>query len=393
MSQEEKTSQASKNGINTRLAHIGHDPSDYFGFVNPPVVHASTVLFPDYDTMKNRSQKYLYGTRGTPTTDALCQALDELEGSAGTVLVPSGLVAISLPLLAFLSAGDHCLVVDSVYSPTRNFCNTVLTRMGIDVEYFDPDLSTRLSEKIKPNTKVIFLEAPASNTFEMIDIPAIVDAIGEKDIITMMDNTWATPLLYKPLDHGIDISIHALTKYPAGHSDLVMGSVSANEKCWKQLLSTHGAMGLCGNGDDAYLVLRGLRTMGIRLERVAKSAMEIAKWLEERNDISRVLYPALTSDPGYGIWKRDFCGASGLLGFVIRDASLEAGAKFIDALQLIGRGYSWAGHESLCVLPDLSDRTITKTPSDGMLVRLQVGLEDVPDLILDLEQALDAVGT
>lgn len=379
------------HGINTRLAHIGHNPDDYYGFVNPPVVHASTVLFPDYETMVNRSQKYLYGTRGTPTTDALCNALDELEGAAGTVLVSSGLVAVSLPLLAFLGAGDHCLIVDSVYSPTRNFADTVMTRMGVEIEYFAPDIGSEISNLIRSNTKVIFTEAPASNTFEMMDLPAIVNAVQGTDIVTMIDNTWATPLLFKPLDNGIDISIHALTKYPGGHSDLVMGSVSSNERCWKQLLSTHGAMGLCGNGDDAFLVLRGLRTMGVRMERHTKTAMQVAEWLQTNSKVSQVLYPALPGDPGHDLWKRDFKGASGLFGFVIRDATLEQAARFINALKIFGRGYSWAGHESLCVLPNLSDRVIAKGPENGVLARLQIGLEDAEDLIGDLYQALGQV--
>ena len=216
-----------KMGMNTQLAHLGNDPRDFHGFVNPPVVHASTVLFPDAATMAARNQKYTYGTRGTPTSEALCKAIDHLEGSAGTVAVPSGLVAVTLPLLAFLAAGDHVLITDSVYHPTRNFADTVLKRFGVEVGYYDPEAGTEVASLLKPNTKVVFTESPASNTFEMQDIPAISEAAHAAGAIVMMDNTWATPLHFRPLDHGVDISIHAATKYPAGHSDVLIGSVSA----------------------------------------------------------------------------------------------------------------------------------------------------------------------
>ena len=379
-------------GIDTRLARAGNHPRDYHGFVNPPVVHASTVLFPDYETMRTRNQKYTYGTRGTPTTAALCEALNELEGSAGTVLVPSGLTAVALPMLAFLNSGDHCLVLDSVYEPTRNFCNSVLSRMGVEVEYYDPHLGGDISKLMRENTKVVFTESPGSNTFEIQDIPAIVKVAHANDAVVMIDNTWATPLFFKPLDHGVDVSIHALTKYPGGHSDLVMGSVSANQKHFKQLLSTHGAMGLCGNGDDAYLVLRGLRTMAVRLERHQKNALEVARWLSSQPGVARVLHPALPDDPGHKLWKRDFTGSSGLFGFVLKDASIDQAAAFLDSLTLFGLGYSWAGYESLAVIVGLSDRTIAKGADDGILIRLQIGLEDPQDLIADLEQAIGKSG-
>ncbi|TJW39284.1 MAG: cystathionine beta-lyase, partial [Mesorhizobium sp.] len=255
----------SEMGINTRLAHSGNNPRDYFGFVNPPVVHASTVLYPDAATMAARSQKYTYGTRGTPTTDALALAIDALEGSAGTIVVPSGLAAVTVPLLAFLSAGDHLLIVDSVYHPTRNFADTMLKRLGIEVEYYDPHVGAGIAALIKSNTKVVFTESPASNTFEVQDIPAIAKVAHAAGAVVMMDNTWATPLYFRPLDHGVDISIHAATKYPAGHSDVLLGTVSATAACWKQLCETFYTMGCCAGPDDVYQVLRGLRTMGVRL--------------------------------------------------------------------------------------------------------------------------------
>ena len=376
----------------TILTHAGNNPDGFYGFVNPPVVHASTVLYPDYETMRTRNQKYTYGTRGTPTTDALCQALDALEGSAGTVLVPSGLAAVTIPLLAFVNAGDHILVLDSCYGPTRDFCDKVLARLGVDIEYYDPLIGSEIEKLIRENTSVIFTESPGSNTFEIQDIPAICKAAHAHDIIVMIDNTWATPLYFKPLDHGVDISIHALTKYPAGHSDLVLGSISANERCWKQLQKHHAIMGCCGSPDDSYLTLRGLRSMGVRIREHEKNALAMAKWLETHPAVGQVLHPALPSHPQHELWKRDFKGSTGLFGFTLKTDDMEKAARFYDALDLIGRGYSWAGYESLAVLVNLSDRTIAKGPEDGVLVRLQVGLEDPEDLKADLEQAMRAAG-
>ena len=298
-------------GINTRLAHSGHDPHGYFGFVNPPVVHASTVLFPNAATMESRNQKYVYGTRGTPTSDALAEAIDELEGSAGTIIVPSGLAAVTIPLLAFLSAGDHILIVDSVYHPTRHFADTMLKRLGVEVEYYDPHAGADIAALMKENTRVVFTESPGSNTFEMQDIPAIARAAKARGAVVMMDNTWATPIHFRPLEHGVDISIHAATKYPAGHSDVLLGTVSANEAAWGQLHETHIAMGCCAAPDDVYQVLRGLRTMGVRLDRHEATALELARWLEGQPGVARVLHPALPGFPGHDLWKRDFSGASG----------------------------------------------------------------------------------
>lgn len=382
--------QAMKN--DTKLTHVGNHPEDYHGFVNPPVVHASTVLYPDYATMRDRSQKYTYGTRGTPTTDALCEVLDELEGSAGTVLVPSGLAAVTIPLLAFVSGGDHILVLDSCYSPTRDFCDKVLARMGVDVEYYDPLIGGGISALIRDNTSVIFTESPGSNTFEIQDIPAICKAAHERNAIVMIDNTWATPLYFKPLEHGVDISIHALTKYPAGHSDLVLGSVSANERCWKRLHTHHGIMGCCASPDDTYLTLRGIRSMGVRIREHEKNAIEMATWLEANPAVATVMHPALPSHPQHDLWKRDFKGSTGLFGFTLKTDDMEKAARFYDALNLIGRGYSWAGYESLAVLASLSDRQIAKGTGDGVLVRLNVGLEDPEDLKADITQALRAGG-
>ena len=383
---------ADKNGkgINTRLAHAGYNPRDFHGFVNPPVVHASTVLFPDAKTMATRNQKYTYGTRGTPTTDALALAIDELEGSAGTVIVPSGLAAVTVPLLAFLSAGDHLLIVDSVYHPTRNFADTMLKRLGVTTEYYDPSIGAGIADLMRPETKVVFTESPGSNTFEMQDIPAIAKAARARDAIVMMDNTWATPIYFKPLDHGVDISIHAATKYPAGHSDVLLGTVSANERCWPTLREGFQTLGACAAPDDSYQVLRGLRTMGVRLAQHQKSALEIARWLEGQPGVARVLHPALESFPGHALWKRDFCGASGIFSIVLDGGGEKQAHAFLDALEIFGLGYSWGGYESLAVHVFLGDRTVAKGDHEGPVMRLQIGLEDADDLKADLERGLEA---
>jgi cystathionine beta-lyase len=385
---------AESYGINTRLAHGGYNPRDYHGFVNPPVVHASTVLFPDARTMDKRAQKYTYGTRGTPTTDALAEAINELEGSAGTILIPSGLAAVTVPLLAFAKAGDHILVVDSVYHPTRNFCDTMLTRLGVETEYYDPTIGADIAKLMRPNTSIVHTEAPGSNTFEMQDIRAIADAAHARDAVVMMDNTWATPLYFKALDFGVDVSMHAATKYPSGHSDVLFGTVSANAKHWDQLREANITLGTCASPDDSYQILRGLRTMGIRLERHQQSALELAQWLEGHEDVVKVLHPALPSFEGYDIWKRDFKGASGLFSIVLREPDpakhKTRGYAFLDALRIFGLGYSWGGYESLAVIPNLTDRKVAKAPEGGPVIRLQIGLEDVADLKRDIEAGFAA---
>ena len=381
-------------GTDTRLCHLGHDPASFHGFVNPPVVRASTVLFPDTATMETHGQKYTYGTRGTPTTDALCEAINALEGSAGTILVPSGLAAISVPFLAFLSAGDHALIVDSVYAPCRHFCDTMMTRLGVEFEYYDPAIGEGLEQLIRSNTRLVHTEAPGSNTFEMQDIRLISEIAHRHGCVVTMDNTWATPLYFKPLEFGVDVSIHAATKYPSGHSDILMGTVSANARCWPQLKEGNGALGICGAPDDSYQILRGLRTMRIRLAHHEKSALEIANWLESRSDVARVLHPALPSFPGHDLWKRDFKGASGIFSMVFggedKAVSKARSKAFLDALHIFGLGYSWGGYESLALMVKLDDRKIRKAPEDGQVIRLQIGLENVEDLIADLERGFAA---
>lgn len=381
-------------GINTRLAHSGNNPRDFFGFVNPPVVHASTVLFPDAATMVSRDQKYTYGTHGTPTTDALNSAINELEGSEGTIAVPSGLAAVTVPFLSVLSAGDHLLVVDSIYGPTRKFCQDMLAKFGVETTYYDPMIGSDIESLMRPNTKLVHTEAPGSNTFEMQDIPAIAEVAHAHGALVSMDNTWATPLYFKPLDHGVDLSIHAATKYPAGHSDILIGTVSANKRAWPALTNTFSMLGICAAPDDAYMTLRGLRTMGIRLARHQESTLAIARALESMPGVARVLHPALESFPGHALWKRDFCGSSGIFSIVLDVANPEhhqaKAHAFLDALEIFGLGYSWGGYESLAVHANLSDRTIAMPPKEGPVIRLQIGLEDVEDLMVDIERGLAA---
>jgi cystathionine beta-lyase len=382
-------------GPNTQLIHAGYDPFDYHGFINPPTVRASTVLFPDARTMETHGQKYTYGTRGTPTTDALCEAINELEGAAGTILLPSGLAAVTVTFLAYLAAGDHALIVDSVYGNVRHFCDTMLTCLGIEVEYYDPSLGTAIEALIKPNTRLVHTESPGSNTFELQDIPEIAAAAHRHGAVVTMDNTWATPLNFRPLDFGVDVSIQASTKYPAGHADVLMGTASANAQHWGRLNRVNGALGLCGAPEDAYQVLRGLRTMGVRLERHQASARSIAEWLESRDDVARVLHPALPSFPGHHIWKRDFKGASGVFSFVLtgsrgQDFKVQA-RTFLNGLRLFGLGYSWGGFQSLALQVDLSERNVLRAPSEGPVIRLQIGLEDVVDLKADLARGFDAM--
>ncbi len=383
-------SDSANKGINTRLAHSGNNPRDFFGFVNPPVVHASTVLYPDYDTMAKRAQRYVYGTHGTPTTDALVAALNELEGAAGTVLAPSGLAAITVPLLGFVSAGDHVLIVDSVYFPTRRFADSMLKRLGVEVEYYDPHLGSEIAELMRPNTSVVFTESPGSGTFEMQDIPAIAKAAHEGGAIVMMDNTWATPLYFRALDFGVDVVIHAATKYMNGHSDVLFGTMSANEAAWPRLQEAFQTLGATPSPDDTYQVLRGLRTLGVRLAHQEKAALEIAEWLESQDGVARVLHPALESFPGYALWKRDFSGSSGLFSVVLDGGGTEKAAAFLDSLQIFGLGASWGGYESLAQRTNLEARQVAKDNYGGPVIRLQIGLEDVEDLKADLRRGLEA---
>jgi cystathionine beta-lyase len=379
----------------TRLVNAGRDPQAYHGFVNPPVYHASTVLYPTAEDQVSHRSRYQYGRRGTPTSEALESALTELDGQAcaGVALLPSGLAAICTALLAVAGSGDHILVADSVYRPTRTFCDGVLKRMGVETTYYDPLIGADIAKLIKPNTRAVFVEAPGSQSFEMQDIPAIAEVAHAKGALVLMDNTWATPLYYRAFENGVDLSIQAGTKYIGGHSDIMFGCVSANAKTLPALKNTVYTMGLCVGPDDMYLALRGLRTMGVRLARHFESGLRVARWLEQRPEVLRVLHPALENDPGHKIWQRDFSGASGLFSIVLKPTSEKSVYAFMNKLALFGMGYSWGGFESLVILFDCAEyRTATKWAPGGPTLRFHIGLEDADDLIADLERGFAALG-
>jgi cystathionine beta-lyase len=350
------------------------------------------VLFPDVRSYEARDpdnfKAMRYGTHGTPTTFALEEAVAELEGGHAAVALPSGIAAIVVALAAFVKTGDHILVVDSVYGPTRNFCDRRLKPFGVEVEYYDPLIAHGIAALIRPNTTVVFCEAPGSLTFEMQDIPAIAAVARAKGIPVLADNTWGTPYFFDSFQHGVDVSIHAATKYIAGHSDALVGVIVTNQQYWLKVRRAVADYGYCVSPDDCYLALRGLRTIGVRMKHQQQSALKVARWLQSRPQVMRVLYPALESDPGHALWKRDFTGAASLFGVVLRPVPWEAVAAMIDALELFGIGSSWGGYESLAIRVDVSKgRTATKWNPGGPLIRLHIGLEDPDDLIADLERA------
>lgn len=377
----------------TRLVVSGRNTAEQHGFVNPAVYHASTVLYPTAADLVAHRSRYQYGRRGTPTSEALEDALRALEGPgcAGISLLPSGAAAISTALLSVLSAGDHILITDSVYRPTRVLADTILKRLGVETTYYDPHIGGAIASLIKANTRAVFVEAPGSQSFEMQDIPAIAAAAHAKNALVLMDNTWATPLYFRAFEKGVDISIQAGTKYIGGHSDIMFGTISANEALADKIKESVNTLGLCAGPDDVYLALRGLRTLAVRLERHQKSALEIARWFAKRPEVSRVLHPALESDPGHALWKRDFLGSSGLFSIVLKPAPEKAVHAFLDSLRLFGLGFSWGGYESLVILFDCSSyRTATQWKPEGAALRFHIGLEDVGDLIADLERGFKA---
>jgi cystathionine beta-lyase len=377
----------------TALVTAGRDTKAQKGFVNPPVVHGSTVLYPTAADLHAHRGEFQYGRRGTPTTKALQEALMALEGPqcAGVGLAPSGLSAITTTLLGVLKAGDHLLVCDNAYRPTRNFCDGLLAGYGVETSYFDPLIGAGVAGLFKPNTRAVLVEAPGSQSFEMPDVPAIAGVAHARGALVIDDNTWATALFHRSLDQGVDISMQAATKYVGGHSDIMFGTISANARAWPQLAETIRLLGVCAGPDDVFLALRGLRTLAVRLAQHHRSALDMARWLATRPEVVRVLHPALESDPGHAIWKRDFTGASGLFSIVLKPAPQQAVDALLDTVKLFGMGYSWGGFESLVIPFDCAPyRTATKWAPEGPTLRLHIGLENVDDLKRDLERGFEA---
>ena len=382
----------------TKLITAGRDKKWTNGVVNPPVQRASTVVFNSVEEKRkatiNRANKTLfYGRRGTNTHFAFQDAMVEVEGGAGCALYPCGTAAISNAILSFVETGDHILMVDTCYEPTRDFCDTIMKKMGVETTYYEPTIGEGIQDLIKPNTKVLFTESPGSVTMEVQDIPTLARIAHEHDIIVMLDNTWAAGVNFSPFDFGVDISIQAATKYIVGHSDVMLGTAVANEKCWDQLREQSYLMGQCVSPDDAYLALRGIRTLDVRLRQHAESSLKVAKWLETRPEVDHVRHPALESCPGHEFFKRDFTGGNGLFSFVLKNSNTKATTALLDGMTHFSMGYSWGGFESLILAnePNSFDslRTVANPNLAGTLVRVHIGLEDVDDLIADLEAGLE----
>jgi cystathionine beta-lyase len=373
-------------GAGTHAVHAGRDPFAHHGFVNPPVYRGSTVLFKTIESFEKRAQRYVYGRRGTPTSEALEEAIATLEGGARTWLAPSGAAAIATALLSFTKAGDHILVADTVYLPTRKICDGALRRFGVETTYYDPAIGADIARLMRSNTTAVFTESPGSLTFEMQDIPAIAAAAHAHNALVLMDNTWGTPLYFKPFTHGVGISIQAATKYIVGHADAMLGAITANDRVAGTMLSEAQGLGICAGTEEIYLGLRGFRTLEVRLERHWRSGLEIAAWLEQRPEVARVLHPALPSHPQHHIWKRDFTGACGLFSVVLEPCTKTALAAMVEGLELFGIGASWGGFESLVLPFDARHaRSATAWAPEGPTLRFHIGLEDVEDLKTDLE--------
>lgn len=378
----------------TEVVLAGRNPSEQHGFVNTPIYRGSTVLAPTVADFLSKKARFVYGRRGTPTTEALADAITRLEGGAGTALTSSGLSAITTAFMSVVRAGDHVLVADTVYGPTRHFCNTLLAGFGAEVTYYDPLLGANISELFRPNTRAVFLESPGSLSFEVQDVPAIAEVARARGAAVLMDNTWATPLYFRPHELGVDLSIQAGTKYLGGHADANLGTISARAEYWPRVRETTGSLGLNPGPEDVFLMLRGLRTLSVRLDRHMESGLKVARWLEGRPEVLRVLHPALPSHPQHALWKRDFSGACGLFSVVLQPRPQAAVNTFIEALELFGIGASWGGYESLIIPFDCTPlRTATQWNPGGPTVRLHVGLEDPDDLIADLQNALRRLTT
>ena len=378
----------------TTLATAGLDPFANHGVVNPQVYHASTILFPtlaDWKASRDPDfQGVRYGRIGTPTTFALQDAVTEIGGGYRSIAVASGAGAVCAVLMSFADSGDHILVADTVYGPTRSLCEGLLSRFAIETTFYDPMIGAGIAELMRPNTKLVFIESPGTITFEVSDVPAITAAAHAGGAVTAFDNTWASPLYFKPFEHDIDVSISAATKYISGHSDVMLGVISMTEETYPTVRRYANMLGGCPGPDDCYLALRGLRSLGVRMPRHQESALALAHWLEERSEISRVMHPALPDHSGHEFWKRDYLGSSGLFGFILKSRSERALAAMVDGMKLIHMGASWGGFESL-FLPaqPATMRSATVWDDPGHVLRLHVGLEDVDDLVADLEAGFE----
>jgi cystathionine beta-lyase len=383
-----------KTHASTFLAHAARCPEQHHGMVNTPIYRGSTILsstLAQWESRKQPDNPYAsYGRFGTPTTGALEEVVAQAEGGYRSLVLPSGLAACTHAILALVSAGDHVLLPDSVYGPTRAFAQQVLARFGIEAEFYDPCIGAGIAHQISPRTRVVFVEAPGSGTFEMQDIPAIAHQAHAVGAYVVMDNTWATPLFFKPFEHGVDVSVQAGTKYMVGHSDAILGVVTANERAWPLLRKGVQDFGQTIGPDDVFLALRGMRTLALRMQQHWATGLHLAQVLQCHPLVERVMHPALPTDPGHALWKRDFLGASGLFSIALQPMDRQALAAFIDNLQRFGIGLSWGGYESLVVPLDHPKRNTRAWDLQGPLVRIHAGLEDAGDLAADLLQGLEA---
>lgn len=376
--------------VETLLTHEGRAPDEQFGFVNTPVYRGSTVLFKSLDDIEAQQQRFLYGRAGNPTTEGVETVVSALEGAYQTKLVPSGLAAITISLLACLKAGDDVLISDSAYEPGRSFAEGFLKQMGISARYYDPRIGAGIAELMQSNTKAVLAESPGSLTFEVQDIPAIAAAAHANGARLIVDNSWASPLYHQPLKLGADIVVHAATKMFVGHSDAFAGTISATEEAWADVSRIRALLGFFTSGDDAYLVARGLKTLAVRMAAHQERALEIATWLEQQTEVAQVLHPALPRHPDHALWKRDFTGSGSLFSFVLKPAPRASVAAFVDNMKLFSMGYSWGGYESLClpVKPGKA-RTVVPWSQEGNLFRAHIGFEGLDDLKRDLSEGFE----
>jgi cysteine-S-conjugate beta-lyase len=379
--------------IDTILTHAGSDPAANFGVINPPVYRASTVIHPTMQSLEDRQKDRFargnisYGRHGTPTTFAFEDAVAEAEGGARAVALPSGCAAVNAAILAFVHSGDHVLIADHVYGPTRSLATGFLKRFGVETTFYDPMIGAGIADLMRGNTRLLFMESPGSLTFEVQDVPALVAAAKPRGIVTMIDNTWAAPLFFHPMKLGVDVSVIAATKYIVGHSDVMAGVAVCTEETFPKVRHSVAELGYNIGPDECYLALRGLRTAGVRMRQHEKQGLALARWLDSRPEVARVLHPAMPYHPGHEFWKRDFTGSSGLFGVVLKPASKTAVAAMLDGMSLFGMGYSWGGFESLILPADPAHlRSATRWQEDGPTLRLHAGLEDLDDLIADLDR-------